>query len=98
MRIVKERRTYKYFYTNKNGEQCFSYKRVATREFFFDNDEWVCIDLLHEYWEFDRNVDDSYMSGMIEFLGDFVVGFNGCYELPEAVVTCLKIVYKHVDL
>lgn len=75
------------------------YKRVHTREFFFDNGEWVSIDLLHEAWEYDKNDDEeTYISGMIELYGDFVIGFDGCYELPEAVVACLKIVYKHVEL
>lgn len=70
----------------------------STLNFFFDTKECVSINQDEETWEYwDDNDTDIYFSGMIELEGGTVTGYDGCYDLPEAVKVALSQIYD-IDL
>lgn len=64
---------------------------------------WVSIDTVCHSWEWqaDADDDDTYISGNYEIddvCNDCVVGYDGCYELPDGVKAALKAIGYTLDL
>lgn len=66
----------------------------GAREYKFDNGAWVKLDIDGEYgsWEYQEDEDDeeTYMEGGIWFDGKQVEDYDGCFELPDEVITALN--------
>lgn len=69
-------------------------------EYKFDNGEWVCLWPEDESWEYQKDPDDeeTYMSGGFELEGNTVEGYDGCFELPQAVQDALVEYGYKLDL
>ncbi|MGM9780120.1 MAG: hypothetical protein ACI3ZD_17565 [Prevotella sp.] len=59
-------------------------------EFKFDNGAWVSISTWgnNGSWEYQSDEDDeeTYSEGCLDFEYDTLIGYDGCYELPDEVV------------
>jgi len=79
-------------------------KETAT-EFNFDNGAWVKVDTFDEDVnengaDYEYMVDDdeeTYISGCLEFDSNVLIGFDGCYELPQEVVTAVADLGYQID-
>lgn len=68
----------------------------SVHEYFFDTGESVGFDFQSLWWEYLKDPEDpeTYMSGCLVLEDDTIIDYDGCYELPQAVMTCLALHYK----
>jgi len=63
--------------------------------FLFDTDAWVAVHKEEGLWECQDGEDiDSYQSGGFVVDNGTVVDYDGCYGLPESVISALSLLYK----
>ena len=82
---------------SRNEEVNFGEK---VHNFYFDeNDTWVGISPSSGSWEIqDGEDDETYMSGGYVVDGNTVIDYDGCYELPAAVILALSEFGYDIDL
>ncbi len=82
---------------SRNEEVNFGEK---VHNFYFDeNDTWVGITPSSGSWEIqDGEDDETYMSGGYVVDGNTVIDYDGCYELPAAVILALSEFGYDIDL
>ncbi len=69
-------------------------KKDGVENIYFDTQEWVAINKSEGSWEYQEgDDDDSYISGGFVVDGVTVVDYDGCYEMPEAVMLSLALFY-----
>lgn len=77
---------------------------TSSVSFIFNDKCWVNIGLatdVHEegHWEIQHDPDDeqTYSCGGLWFNGEQVDDYDGCYQLPEPVLTALSFLGYHID-
>lgn len=73
--------------------------QFGVKEFWFDNESWCSIDEENESYEFQDNPRDgeTYFEGSLEFDEQMLVGYDGCYELPQEVIMAVKELGYSID-
>lgn len=71
--------------------------------FWFDSGEWVCINKTTHGWEYDQECvkdldEDFYLEGSFTVEDGSVIDYDGCYELPQAVISALRRCGYKVEL
>ena len=70
-------------------------KKDGVENIYFDTQEWVAIDKSEGLWEYQEGDDEeSYISGGFVVDGGTVIDYDGCYELPKAVMLALALFYE----
>lgn len=79
-------------------------KNGKNNEFFFEDGAWVNVNLSGEFYEYQKNPQDgdSYIEGELELIDEnstpVLVGYDGCFELPEEVIEGCRDLGVKIDL
>lgn len=69
-------------------------KKDGVENIYFDTQEWVAINKAEGIWEYQKgDNDESYISGGFVVDGSTVIDYDGCFELPKAVILSLAQFY-----
>lgn len=67
----------------------------TNEHFWFEDGQWVCINKTTHGWEYDQECEkdedeDFYIEGSFGVEDGTVIDYDGCFELPQAVISALR--------